>query len=133
MLSLTNTSAPAQMATWARTVSGVGWNAVSQGAWLRPFFTALYSGLYPCELWVWWARGGVLKFSGHRSTHVLVLQLSTPVPPTRVPMGALATKCHLALNATVRQDGTDPPVRSVSVWGLHKVGVGSTLGCGQSG
>lgn len=34
------------------------------------------------------------------------------MPPTRVPMGALATKCHLALNATVRQDGTDPPVRS---------------------
>lgn len=66
------------------------------------------------------------RVPGHRSTHVLVLQPSTPVPPTRVPTGALATKCRLALNATVLRDGADPPVRSVSVWGLHKVAVGGT-------
>lgn len=46
-LNLTNTSAPAQMATWARTASGVRWNAAPQGAWL--------SGLCLCELWVLWA------------------------------------------------------------------------------
>lgn len=58
----------------------------------------------------------------------LALQLSMPVPPTLVPMGALVMKYCLALNATVHRAGADLPVRSVSVWGLHKVGTGQHLG-----
>lgn len=40
-------------------------------------------------------------------------------------------KCRLALSATVRRDGVAPPVRSVSVWGLHKVGVAALRGVGR--
>lgn len=60
-----------------------------------------------------------LGCGGYHATYTLTLQLSMPVPPTRVPTGALAMKCRLALNVTVRQAGVDPPVHLVSVWGLH--------------
>lgn len=49
------------------------------------------------------------------------MQLSTPVPPTHVPMGALVTRCPPGLNATAHQAGAGPPVRLVSTqsheWG----------------
>lgn len=50
----------------------------------------------------------------------LVPQPSTPAPPTHVPTEALAMKCRLALNATVRRAGVDPPVLLVSVWGFTR-------------
>lgn len=92
------------------------------------FFTALFSGLDPGELWVSWAWGRAFELGRHHSAHTLVLQLSMPVPPTRVPTGALAMKCHLALNATVHRAGVDPPVHLVSVRGPHKEGSGQPPG-----
>lgn len=72
-----------------------------------------------------------LEFGRHRPAYPLPLQLNTPVPPTRVPTGALVTKCHRASNATAHRAGVGPPVRLVSGGagrggrgGLHKVGGG---------